>query len=112
MKKLILRFVTLSGIILATALPALAQVAVGMQIYWNGDRPYYYDDTYHQRHYITTQEAQEWYRHRDPDYYREHQRDWHSGNYDQWDNQWRHDHERQNREYQHNYGSGGNNYGQ
>ncbi|MBV8148475.1 MAG: hypothetical protein JO092_05230 [Candidatus Eremiobacteraeota bacterium] len=95
---------------LASALPAAAQGVFDVQVYWNGDRPYYYD-TNHDRHYVSVYQAQQWYQRRDPDYWRQHHDDWRQGNYQQWDRDYERNHEHTERQYQKNYGSGGNNYG-
>ena len=58
------------------------------RIYWNNDRPYTYD-TEHHRHYMTVDKAQAWYEQHDPKYWREHQSDWRTSNYNSWDRDWR-----------------------
>ena len=110
MNNKLLRALALAGFILglASPLPAAAQGVYDFQIYWNSDRPYYYDNDHH-RHYMSTTQAQRWYQHNDPDYYRRHQNDWRQGNYQDWDRSWQHAHSQH--QYQNNYGSQGNSYG-
>jgi hypothetical protein len=90
MKKTATRFVALLGLFVMGAIPALAQVSV--QLYWNNNRPYYWDSMHH-RHYVSVGYAQTWYQKRDPQYWRAHQQQWRQGNYGAFDNQWHHDHQ-------------------
>ena len=74
----------------ATLFPtlALAQGANGfeVQILWNGNRPYYWDQSHH-RHYLTGAEAQQYAQREYPDWYRTHQGDW-NGNHDRFMSAW------------------------
>lgn len=97
MKNIAMRLVAvfaLAGFLLP-AIPAAAQVGASVQIYWNNNQPYYYDQNHH-RHYMSVNQAQVWYQRHDPTYWRRHQREWQQGHYSQWNQQWRSYHHNQN----------------
>lgn len=87
MKKTAARLIALFAFLTMGVAPALAQVSV--QLYWDtNNRPYYWDSGHH-RHYMSVSQARSWYQQRDPNYWRQHQRDWNNGNYNNFDHQWR-----------------------
>jgi hypothetical protein len=63
---------------------------VGTLIYDNNRHQYYYVDRGN-RHYVNNDQAQQWYRHRDPGYYNTHQNDFRN-NPGKFDRDWRSNH--------------------
>lgn len=99
MRKNAFRFVAAAGIASIALLPALAsaQYRGGSyqgqsdmqqgQVYWNNDRPYYYDRD-HQRHYMNRDQERQWIQRQDPDWYRQHENEYQSDQ-DRFYNDWR-----------------------
>lgn len=101
MRKNAYRFVAAVGVASIALLPAIASAqdrdrngsyqgqydTVQGQVYWNNDRPYYYDRD-HQRHYMNRDEERQWIQREDPNWYRQHQNEYQSDQ-DQYYSDWR-----------------------
>ncbi|MGH7661027.1 MAG: hypothetical protein ACRENA_08975 [Vulcanimicrobiaceae bacterium] len=99
MRKNAYRIVAAVGVASIALLPALAaaqdrdgsyQGQSDMQqgqVYWNNDRPYYYNRD-RSRHYMNRDEERHWIQRSNPDWYREHQNEYQSQP-DRFYNEWR-----------------------
>lgn len=72
--------------------PAFADISISVNLFWDGNRPYYVDTYYHRR-YVTIYEAQDYYYRRDPRWFQAHEREWHS-DHAGFDRDWQHEHYR------------------